>query len=595
MKRIVSSMMMVLLLAGAASAATYVWTGSVSTNFSDAANWLVDGEVPATPPANSDTTDVAVLPSIVTANQPVLTASHDVRGLMIEGAGWTFKTGAFNFRVGPNNIGVTTTYASGTSTIEGNLHVGTADTARTCWSVAAGGTLRIDGTIARYGSGGGATRKDGDGILELNTGTTSVNGLIINGGTVRAVNSSGGLNYTPLTLTKGTYDLNGNSVNVVSLNGTTQSRVVNNGASEVLLTSRFQGNQTLGTYLSGNFRVSYTQNGSRYTVNLANPTNDYTGSTTLADNFILVLQADSPLGAPGCLGLSTTPVSMGDQSGNGGGSYSSITAVLTDGPYVVGQSFNIGTHGPRKQLGASSSQAGTSTFSGNVRVGLGSAYNAENPHLYIVSGTNAWVNFTGNIVNATIATGKQRIRSGRVVMYGPGGARLSGENTYSGGTIVSNGILVATSPTALGTGGATVAGGILAGTATVAGAVTVKSGGSLSAGDADATGTLTLTGGLTMDAGSRLFVELSDAAADCIVLDGGALALADTVTVDVEAIATPEPVNRRILDWGAAASASASLEDFVMGAGADAYTLRVFDNALWVRPIGAAPTLLIVK
>jgi hypothetical protein len=32
-----------------------------------------------------------------------------------------------------------------------------------------------------------------------------------------------------------------------------------------------------------------------------------------------------------------------------------------------------------------------------------------------------------------------------------------------------------------------------------------------------------------------------------------------------------------------------------MGAGADAYTLRVFDDALWVRPIGASPTLILVR
>ncbi len=111
-----------------ASAAVYVWTGAAGTDFADAANWLVGDAVPSAPPANSDSTDLIVLPATVTVNQPVLTTNQDVRGLTIEGAGWTLTTGDFTFRVGPHNVGVTTTYTNGTSAIDGNLRVGTTDT-----------------------------------------------------------------------------------------------------------------------------------------------------------------------------------------------------------------------------------------------------------------------------------------------------------------------------------------------------------------------------------------------------------------------------------------------------------------------------------
>ncbi|MDD2599585.1 MAG: autotransporter-associated beta strand repeat-containing protein [Kiritimatiellae bacterium] len=493
-------------------------------------------------------------------------------------------------------ISVTTTYASGTSTIAGTLRVGTTDQTATCWVIAEGGTLRVDGAIARYGSGGGATRKEGDGTLELNTGTSKVNALIINGGTVRAINGCGGVDAIPLTLTKGTYDMNGNSIKTLSLSGTTQSRVVNNEATDVVLTCEFQGNQTIGTYLSGNFRVNYTHNGTSRVLTLTNPTNDYTGSTTIKDGNTLVLQADSPLGAPGCLGLSASAVIMGEQSGNGGGSSAQKTSVLSDGPYIVGQSFDLGTHKPFKQLGATAGQVGTSTFSGNIRVGAGSAYNGDNPHLYIVAGADAVVNFTGNITNTLGKIGTSgAVRNGKVFMLGEGVARLSGDNTYKGGTIVSNGTLIAASPTALSTAGATVARGVLGGTATVLGAVSVESGAALTGGEVDGAGTLTLNSGLTLDSGSKLLIQVEGASADCVLVAGGTLAVTSPVTVDVDILADPTLSKYPILDWSGSASGAPALTDFEVGAGAEDYMLKIEGSALYLRPRKSAGTVIILE
>jgi len=172
MKRVVSSMMMVLLLAGAAQAATYVWTGSVSTNFSDAANWLVDGEVPATPPINSDggtatsagAADTVVLPAAVTANMPALTSpSWSLLMLQIDAPGWVFSTGTNILKVGRFG-GVVTTYASGTSTFTGNLMLGSRDTAGPGWTI---GMLWLPGKAVCYGNGVEIGRWESDRVCSV--------------------------------------------------------------------------------------------------------------------------------------------------------------------------------------------------------------------------------------------------------------------------------------------------------------------------------------------------------------------------------------------------------------------------------------------
>ncbi|NLE42240.1 MAG: hypothetical protein GX615_10470 [Lentisphaerae bacterium] len=604
MKRIVSSMMMVLLLAGAASAATYVWTGSVSTNFSDAANWLVDGEVPATPPANDDTTtgDTIELPEVVTANQPFLdVAIQGVKEMIVRGSGWTFETGTNRLDISRHGVGLQTTYASGRSILSGKFRFGSNDQTGPGMTIGAGGTLRLVGSVTRYAqtTGGGGIPKKGDGTLELQVTTTispfyHQGGKIVNLGGTGLIDDSA-YNKTLTLSGNAIYDLNGFQLRAGNVSGTAGTVISNGAANTITLGAKFTGSQTYGMKLTGKINLFIGNNGTLRTIDFTNPDNDFVGTVTVDAKDIAKISVDSPLGGPGALGSGLSPVILGINSYNGGGG--SQAAILCAGSQTVGQDIVVGADKGLHQLGSTSTATGTAVFSGNVMVGRGAEYSSNSglASLDILVGADSVVRFTGNITNF-VSEPKYAKLNGFVRLSNYGGtAKLYGDNTYAGGTIVEKGALYALAPNAAGPGPVSVTNGTFGGTATVPGAVTIRSNGVLSAGDADATGTLTLTGGLTMDAGSRLFVELSDAAADCIVLDGGALNLADTVTVDVEAIATPEPVNRRILDWGAAASATASLEDFVMGAGADAYTLRVFDDALWVRPIGAAPTLILVR
>jgi autotransporter-associated beta strand protein len=81
---------------------------------------------------------------------------------------------------------------------------------------------------------------------------------------------------------------------------------------------------------------------------------------------------------------------------------------------------------------------------------------------------------------------------------------LAGDNTYTGNTVVSNGLLFVEGVIA--GGSVTVAGGVLGGTGTIKAPVTVNAGATLSPGTS--IGTLTVSNTLTLSAGSTTFMEI---------------------------------------------------------------------------------------
>ncbi len=97
-----------------------------------------------------------------------------------------------------------------------------------------------------------------------------------------------------------------------------------------------------------------------------------------------------------------------------------------------------------------------------------------------------------------------------LIKIGTGMLILTGaNNTYSGGTTVSGGILMANNTAGSATGSGAVAvnsGGTLAGTGIISGAVTVNSGGALAPGNP--LGTLTISNNLTLAAGSTTFMQV---------------------------------------------------------------------------------------
>lgn len=162
--------------------------------------------------------------------------------------------------------------------------------------------------------------------------------------------------------------------------------------------------------------------------------------------------------------------------------------------------------------------------------------------------------------------------AGQVRQLGTGATTLSGENTYSGGTLVEKGtlFLANTSGSALGSGAVTVAAGAtLAGTGSAAlrGAASASIAGVIAPGLPDVAGglgTLTLStedGNLTFETGASLIFQIgSSNASDRLLFSSSAGGLMDfsalapgSISVVYAAGYTPELDDEfDLLDWSAA-------------------------------------------
>jgi fibronectin-binding autotransporter adhesin len=132
----------------------------------------------------------------------------------------------------------------------------------------------------------------------------------------------------------------------------------------------------------------------------------------------------------------------------------------------------------------------------------------------INSGTNSIV--IGSVLGST----------GGLTKVGTGTLTLTNVNTYSGGTIVNAGILLANSSGGTGTGAVNInIGGTLGGTGTIAGLVTNNAGGILMPGVAGS-GTLSVTNSLKLLSGStNTFVVngTTSLASNSVALGAGAM------------------------------------------------------------------------
>jgi fibronectin-binding autotransporter adhesin len=184
--------------------------------------------------------------------------------------------------------------------------------------------------------------------------------------------------------------------------------------------------------------------------------------------------------------------------------------------------------------GAMSVSLGTSstlTLGGNVTYS-----GTNNPGAATISGSGGTLNLGGNrtfdVSNSTTVVTDLSVSAivagtgHSLTKTGAGFMSLSGNNTYTGGTIVSAGSLIVNNTTGsgVGTGAVTVqSGASLGGLGSIGGTTTIESGGILTPGGAVTTvGNLTFTNGLTLNDGAVFNFELG-ATSDKIFVSGGTL------------------------------------------------------------------------
>jgi len=157
--------------------------------------------------------------------------------------------------------------------------------------------------------------------------------------------------------------------------------------------------------------------------------NTYSGITTLRAGTLL-LGTNAPSGADGALGRATSALALGDATVSG----THVLKVLTDGAYTVGRDISVNKYGPFSVIAVGGNQSsGTSIYTGTITLNTNATLQA----------------LTGSEVDFT--TGKIT-GSGGVSTDGGGTLLLSGANDYSGGTVVTNIMLLADNSSALGSG-----------------------------------------------------------------------------------------------------------------------------------------------
>lgn len=528
------------LTAPVAQGADVNWLGGsagATTDFNLGTNWL-GGSLPAyydetTSPSGAIVGDQVVFDGTIVGGvnnkTPTMTAAFGngangstqwgLLGVSFIDSGWTLDTGSNTLYVswrGTRDLYSGAT--SGTNTVNGNVRLGARDTNDfSDIFVAAGGTLRINGTLGVAIDGGsntaGSINKTGSGLLELNT--NNAYRMVVKEGTLKLVaetaggftgDGSGGVgtgNNITVRIEGGKLDVNGARSNLgigtLSLIG---GELTNSSSTNETVSLRPTSNQTLAGLISGNLNMNYGANATN-TTTISNA-NTYTGTTTIANssgggstNTVVVTSAAA-------FGNATSAITLGS-TGNSG----THARLLTDGAIEIDRDITLaggaGAAAPSsvKTLGSTATQTADSTFSGDITVGTASGAGAANSNLTLTAQhAAATVHFTGNIVEHANPT------VGILTIVGPGTVRLTGNNTYAGGTTVSSGTLLVDNIAGSGTGTGTVTvlvGATLGGEGSISGATTVN--GNLAPGNSP--GTLNFSSDLTLAATANSIFEIN--------------------------------------------------------------------------------------
>ncbi|ODN45652.1 autotransporter-associated beta strand repeat-containing protein [Salmonella enterica] len=304
----------------------------------------------------------------------------------IGGSGNVVKSGADTLTLSGSNSYTGGTTISGGTLVASNVEaLGTGD-------VTNNATLELNtgGDFINNIGGTGRVEKSGDDTLTLSGSNTYTGGTLINGGTLVASNVEA----------LGTGDVTDNATLALNTGGTFDNAI--SGSGQVVKS----GDETLT--LSG--------------------TNSYTGGTTISGGTLVATNVEA-LGSGDVTDYATLELNTGGTFDN---------AISGSGQVVKSGDKMLTLSGANSYSGGTLISDGTLVASNVEALGTGDVTN--NATLALNTGGD----FTNNISG-----------SGQVVKSGDDTLTLSGANSYTGGTTISGGTLVATNVDALGTGDVT--------------------------------------------------------------------------------------------------------------------------------------------
>jgi autotransporter-associated beta strand protein len=315
--------------------------------------------------------------------------------------------------------------------------------------------------------------KVGDGVLTLTAANTYAGGTTVTGGTLRLGMGGSLASGGALAVNGGTFDLNGHNQTVSALSGTGGSIALGAG----ILTAGDASSTTVASAITGT--GGFVKQGTGALI--LDGANTYSGGTTVSGGILAgtttSLQGNILNNALVVFAQSGSGTYAGNMSGTG-----SLT--LLDGTVTL---------------------TGTNTYSGGTTVSGG-----------ILQGTT--MSLQGNILNNSSVVFNQLTNgtyagnmsgTGMLTKSGGGTLILEGNNSYSGGTIVSGGVLQGTT--------SSIQGAIL----NNASVVFNQAGSGTYAGNMSGTGSMTLQGGgLLAMTGNNTYTGPTTVNASTLVVNG---------------------------------------------------------------------------